>query len=308
MWQNNAFKLIGTYSFPGIDAEPTLDSQNLVSSDGIAQTLGHYIDNPEYIDVKTDSEDKVLEGIKTDGSKFIGGDLNVNGSASINGDFQVNGKVSYNGVEYSTITSPEYVYALLDSQEKVILGIKTDGKLYADIASLDETTQALISQVEEMLSQAEQDIDAKIQVLTDIFSIQDNPEWIQVTTDSEGKILEGITAEGKKKVMVPIKAHDTIENNAAIIESVDNPEFIEAKVDAQGRLIEGINKNGEKIFGVIPPQIKQYIDDNMPAGSGVQSIEYEEETGDMYATYDDESGVTDVYMEPNGDIYVESEE
>jgi hypothetical protein len=47
----------------------------------------------------------------------------------------------------------------------------------------------------------------------------------------------------------------------------------------------------------------------MPVGgSGVQSIEYDEETGDMYATYDDEGCITDVNMEPNGDIYVEYEE
>lgn len=92
-------------------------------------------------------------------------------------------------------------------------------------------------------------------------------------------------------------------------EIVDNPEYIEVKTDAEGRFLEGINKNGEKVFGVIPPQIKQYIDENMPAAiGGVSDIEYDETTGDMYAVYDNEGGITDVYMDANGDIYVESEE
>lgn len=93
-----------------------------------------------------------------------------------------------------------------------------------------------------------------------------------------------------------------------IVDNVTNPEWLSITTDKDGRIIEGINKNGEKIFGVIPPQIKQYIDENMPIVNGVSEIEYDDVTGDIYATYDDKSGITDVYMEPNGDIYVESEE
>lgn len=213
------------------------EGKSLIDSE-FASAQSH-ISNPEYIEVKTDSEDKILEGLKTDGTKVIATDLQVGGN------LEVQGTVSYQGVTYSVCTSPEYVYALLDSQEKVILGIKTDGKLYADIASLDDTTQALISQVEEMLAQAEQDIDAKIQVLTDIFSLPDNPEWIQVTTDNEGKILEGITAEGKKKVMVETLVEDNLfvegilDAGGVKRYTVNSPEWKEAILDNKGNVIKG---------------------------------------------------------------------
>lgn len=251
---------------PELSGKISLDKE-VNENEEVSEASIQHVDNPEFIDVKVDKDDKVLEGIKADGTKVIGADLQVGGNASVSGDFNVLGTVSYNGVTYEVANNPEYVYALLDSESKVIIGIKTDGKLYADIASLDETTQGIISQVQQMIDEENQTIDEKLSIINSIFSLQDNPEWIQVTTDSEGKILEGRRADGTKVVFTEIEY-----------------------------------PNG------IPTQLKQYIDDNMPLGSGVSSIEYDDATGDMYATYDDESGVTDVYMEPNGDIYVESEE
>ena len=40
----------------------------------------YYSDNPEYVKVTTDTEGKILEGIKIDGSKHIAGSLIVDGS------------------------------------------------------------------------------------------------------------------------------------------------------------------------------------------------------------------------------------
>jgi hypothetical protein len=136
----------------------------------------------------------------------------------------------------------------------------------------------------------------------------ESPEFLDVTLDEEDKVIEGTKTDGVKVINTELELNSRLNHRGVITDVTANPEFIEAKVDSTGKLIEGINSNGEKIFGVIPPQIKQYIDENMPSGGGVSSIEYDAATGDMYATYDDESGVTDVYMEPNGDIYVEYEE
>ena len=96
--------------------------------------------------------------------------------------------------------NPEYVYCVLDAVGHILLGIKTDGKLYADIDSLDGTYQTLISQVQQMIDEENQTIDEKIAIINSIFSLQNNPEWIQVTTDAEGKILEGITTKGEKYI------------------------------------------------------------------------------------------------------------
>lgn len=165
MWQNDQWKLIGTFEFPGIEDEPKLDSQNLVSSDGIARTLGYTIQNPEYISVTTDSQDHILEGIKSDGTKEI------NLPTVINSDLQVLGSLGISGATYSN---------------------------------------------------------------------DENPEWIQVTTDSEGKILEGITAEGKKKVMVETQVDSlsftTEEGKELFLEYLDSSSpYIVVDVNGKGK-------------------------------------------------------------------------
>ena len=125
----------------------------------------------------------------------------------------------------------------------------------------------------------------------------ENPEFIRVVTDNEGKILYAVRTNGDFYfgAGVPQQIIDyVIEHNNAtkeelidIINTLDdtkvdkedgkslidaeyadgvqyieeNPEFIEAKTDKEGRLLEGFNTNGEKVFGVLPPQIKDYVDE-----------------------------------------------
>jgi hypothetical protein len=271
------------------------------------------IDNPEFLEVTTDSGDKVLEGIQADGTKVIGGDLNVGGSANLNGDLRVLGNMEVSGVSYKVIENPEYLAAWLDAEDKVIFGLKTDGKTYvgdADFLNDIDNIKAFLQNI------TDKNID--LDALSSI-SVTDNPEYIDIKIDSENKILEGITADGVKHINIPV------DNGAAIIENTDNPEYLEAKVDAEGKLIEGFKTDGTKVIGGnvevggdmringevnftngIPQEIVDYVAAN--TGSGVSNIEYEDATGDMYATFDSADGVTDVYMEENGDIYAEIEE
>ena len=133
-----------------------------------------------------------------------------------------------------------------------------------------------------------------------IGNYEENPEYVRVELDNEGKILRGIKNNG---IEVLGTGYEIGGNITTIF---DNPEFIDVKVDANGRFLEGFNNNGEKIYGVIPPQIKQYIDEHSASG-GISEITYDETTGDMYAIYGEDSGITNVYMDESGDIYVESE-
>ena len=57
----------------------------------------------------------------------------------------------------------------------------------------------------------------------------ENPEWINVTTDKEGKILEGITSEGKKKVMVKTNFEGGIEGYATNKDVEDLKEYVNEK-------------------------------------------------------------------------------
>lgn len=71
----------------------------------------------------------------------------------------------------------------------------------------------------------------------------DNPEYLQVTTDSDDNILEGITSDGYKKINIPIKTP------SFDIEHKDCLEWLDVKTDNEGRILRGTKSNGLYFFG-----------------------------------------------------------
>ena len=104
-----------------------------------------YVENPEFVYVKTDSEDKILEGIKTDGTKVFGGDVQIGGNTTISGDATILGKVDIQGATYTLQENPEWTKVLTDSQDRIIAGVKKDGSVYC--AAGFETTLAYIKEL-----------------------------------------------------------------------------------------------------------------------------------------------------------------
>ncbi len=76
--------------------------------------------------------------------------------------------------------------------------------------------------------------------VTELGQYVDSPEWVMVVTDSEDKILEGITQEGVKQLNLPIDTPSTA------IEHIDNPEWLSVTIDNEGKILEGIKRNGAK--------------------------------------------------------------
>lgn len=269
-----------------------------------------YIENPEFVKVELDADGRIVSAVREDGSVYVAAGLDIAGQ-----------EVS------SVIESPEFIRVWLDGAGHILLGIRNDGDIVFGIgvpsaikAYIDKKlkeaegtaldTDVIKSLLEEVLVDyvKQESLDEQLEKKIDGEYVE-NPEFVQVTTDDEGKVLEGIRNNGEKVLPGGADINGKVKHDGIITEVVDNPEFLEAKVDAEGKLIEGINANGEKVFGVIPPQIRQYVDENAVSGTGIQDIEYDEETGDIYATYDDDIGVTDIYMdEVTGDIFVEIEE
>ena len=56
------------------------DGKSLIDED-VAESM-QYINNPEFVDIKIDSDDKIIEATKKDGGKFFGGDVEVRGEMS----------------------------------------------------------------------------------------------------------------------------------------------------------------------------------------------------------------------------------
>lgn len=308
-----------------------LDAKKVDKEEGKGLIPLQYIketDSPEFIDVKLDSEEKVLEGIQKDGTKVIGGDINVGGSARINGDVTVTGFIDLAGATYKMAESPEWIHVLLDAQDKILCGIRQDGKFVADFdIDVDAKIQQAITAFKEYVDTQDASLSERIAKFEEVFSITESPEWLDVKLDAEEKILEGTREDGTKVIGVDaeiggnLKVGGNLDLQGVKAKVEDNPEWIDVKTDSEDKILEGTRKDGTKVIETdvelggnvtfkngIPQQIKDYIDENASGGSGVSSIEYDEETGDLIATYDDASGVTDVYMdETTGDIYVEQE-
>lgn len=157
------------------------------------------IENEEFLKAIVDSDDKVLFGF-----------------------YRATGKPYYPLNEmYHVIQNEEYFSAWLDANNKILFGLKTDGSTYI---AKSEYINAI------------KEIQAKIESLSETFSHQDNPEFMAVTTDSEGKVLEATQSDGKKYFP-----------KQALLDKYDDVEGrTEMTLDAEDRVLAYRDKEGIK--------------------------------------------------------------
>lgn len=171
------------------------------------------------------------------------------------------------------VENPEWIYILLDSQKRILAGLKSDGsvewsigvptpvKTYIDnaIAEIKNGTEGTdldgINKIIAFLSDFSTSdtlkdlLDTKVDkeegksLIDSEFaasqSVVDNPEYIRVEVDSEGKILCGRKVDGTKVENMPV------ETPTAFIESVDSPEWIKVDIDKNGKVLGGYKPNGK---------------------------------------------------------------
>lgn len=126
-----------------------------------------YQNSPEFINVVTDNEGKVLFGIKTDGSPYYP-----------------------NNEMYHVVQNDEYLAAWVDASGKLLFGIKVDGSIYIAKSEYIDAVKEIQGKIASLSD--------SVQPLMETFQTTDNPEYIAVVTDSEGKVLEGTLPDGKK--------------------------------------------------------------------------------------------------------------
>lgn len=134
------------------------------------------IENEEFIKAITDADDKVLFGIYRDSGKPY---------------FPLNEM-------YHVIQNEEYFAAWLDADDKVLLGIRRDGQIIGEIHAVNALKQ-VISQLQlDLVSLQEKvgTIDTNLKELLDVFSLQENPEYLAVETDADRKVLSATYNDG----------------------------------------------------------------------------------------------------------------
>ena len=134
------------------------------------------IENEEFLKAIVDSDDKVIFGF-----------------------YRSTGKPYYPLNEmYHVIQNEEYFALWLDSADHVLLGIRRDGQIIGEIHAVNALKQ-VISQLQSDVAALQEKvgtIDTNLKELLDVFSLQDNEEYLSVEQDAEGKVLSATNPDG----------------------------------------------------------------------------------------------------------------
>lgn len=205
----------------------------------IQDTPFRIIENEEFIMAVVDSEDRVLFGI-----------------------YRATGEPYYplNDM-YHVIQNEEYFAAWVTTDEKVVLGIRRDGEIIGEIHAVNALKQ-VISQIQSDLTSLQEKVGAiytNIKELLDVFSLQENPEYLAVEKDADGKVLSGTYNDGShyshnlKSETIDAKV-DKEEGKSLINDdvadahsSLEDPEKrMEIVTDADGKVISYRDSEGKK--------------------------------------------------------------
>jgi hypothetical protein len=164
--------------------------------------LGQYVENPEWVKVVTDSEDKILYGVKTDGNFYFGNGCppqvqeyvqaqidavgidallatkvdKVVGKSLIDADF---------AAAQSVVENNEFLEVKTDSEDKILYGVKTDGNFYFGKGCPQQIASELNKKVDK--EEGKGLIDAAVSTC---LSVNENLEYTEATVDKDSKVVE----------------------------------------------------------------------------------------------------------------------
>ena len=240
---------------------------------------GVYVENPEYVYIKTDAEGKILWAIKVDGSIYYGAgcpqqvkdyieekisslsldeyeDIVAFLSDYLGSDTTLKVMIdSINERIPEIIGNPEFLEVTTDSEDKLLAGRTLDGAAFEKIGFSTPK-----------ISTEKVDIDGHT-----IENIQDLEGRMEIETDSEDKILSYRDSDGMKHEEVGIETDNAIINRLNLTES-GMSEFQQALKDS-GFNPTGLWDSSEKSFVEIPmPRECAYLNiiaDMLPTSKNV---------------------------------------
>lgn len=153
------------------------DKVSIKDEEGNVQdTPFRVIENEEFIMAVVDSVNRLLFGI-----------------------YRATGKPYFPLNEMYHVEQNEEFFAVwLDSANHVLFGIRRDGQIIGEIHAVNALKQ-VISQLQSDVAALQEKvgtIDTNLKELLDVFSLQDNEEYLAVEQDSEGKVLSATNPDG----------------------------------------------------------------------------------------------------------------
>lgn len=188
----------------------------------IQDTPFRVISNEEFIKAIVDAENKVLFGF-----------------------YRATGEPYYPLNEmYHVIQNEEYFAVWVTTDEKVVLGIRRDGEIIGEIHAVNALKQ-VISQLQSDLASLQErvgTIDSNLKELLDVFSLQENPEYLAVEKDAEGKILSATNPDGSH--YIHNAKSETIPTEFSHIEDPEGR--TEITTDAENKVMSYRDSSGKK--------------------------------------------------------------
>lgn len=180
------------------------------------------IENEEFLKAIVDSDDKVLFGI-----------------------YRATGEPYYPLNEmYHVIQNEEYFAAWVTTDDKVVLGIRRDGEIIGEIHAVNALKQ-VISQLQSDVASLQEKvgtIDINLKELLDVFSLQENEEYLAVEKDAEGKVLSATNPDGSHYIH-NVKS-ETIPTEFSHIEDPEGR--TEITTDAEEKVMSFRDSQGKK--------------------------------------------------------------
>lgn len=235
------------------------DKVSIKDEEGNVQdTPFRVIENEEFIMAVVDSENRLLFGI-----------------------YRATGKPYFPLNEMYHVEQNEEFFAVwLDAANHVLFGIRRDGEIIGEIHAVNALKQ-VISQLQYDFASLQEKvgtIDSNLKELLDVFSLQENTEYLAVEQDAEGKVLSATNPDGSHYIH-KVKSETIL---TQIEEKTDIENRLEMTLDEEEHILSYRDKNGvkhETALGV------EHLDVEHFSMKG-ESIDFSN-----YATQDDVNGI-----------------
>lgn len=193
-----------------------LDKTTIKDDEGaVVETPFRIIENEEFLCAMVDAEDKILFGIsKKTGKPY----------------YPLNDM-------YHVEQNEEYFAAWIDADNHLLLGIRRDGQIIGEINAVNALKQTVDKLQEEI-----DIVNPYIKELLDVFSLKENPEFLSVETDTNGKILASTNADGSHYIYNA--KSETIPEEFNHIEDLEGR--MEITTDSDERVMSYRDSNGKK--------------------------------------------------------------
>ena len=223
-----------------------------------------YVENPEFVNVVTDIEDKILYGVKNDGDFFFGAgvpsqiqeEIDAEEARATEVEATKVDKIPGKGLSTEDFTTAEKgkLGALPTNADlTTALGLKANSTDVYSKTAADELLVGKVDKVEGKGLSTNDYTDEEKEVVS-VGMLEENPEYLQVLVDNSKKILEYLSNDGVKHILTKLDVQ------GKEFSSDENSEWLDVMLDDSGKIIFGVKKDGDVEFGCgIPNDFKDYV-------------------------------------------------